>query len=189
MWLCDLVPTQNIGDKSLCNGSKDTFKRLFFYDAFIIPYQVKLSFKHVSRWSGALFNFCHVMKAILKSAIRMNVIFSHINAGYLLSTDREKCSYCEALSFFDYPLSSKFLIWICTPAESNTPKKKLKWHMKYRFQVEFYYFFFANVLTGHTENAKTNIITNWKINLNETTIRFPQRFFYNLFCMTIEKHR
>lgn len=104
MWLCDLVSTQNIGDKSLCNGSKDTFKRLFFYDAFIIPYQVKLSFKHVSRWSGALFNFCHVMKAILKSAIRMNVIFSHINASYLLSTDREKCSYCEALSFFDYPL-------------------------------------------------------------------------------------
>lgn len=124
MWLCDLVPTQNIGDKSLCNGSKDTFKRLFFYDAFIIPYQVKLSFKHVSRWSGALFNFCHVMKAILKSAIRMNVIFSHINAGYLLSTDREKCSYCEALSFFDYPLSSKFLIWICTPAESKQTEKE-----------------------------------------------------------------
>ena len=128
------------------------------------------------------FFFCHVMKAILKSAIRMNVIFSHINASYLLSTDREKCSYCEALSFFDYPLSSKFLIWICTPAESNRPKKKFKWHVKYCFQVEFYYFFFASVLTSHTENAKTNIITNWKINLNETTIRFPQRFFINYFA-------
>lgn len=187
MWLCDLVPTQNIGDKSLCNGSKDTFKRLFFYNAFIIPYQVKLSFKHMSRWSGSSI-YADVMKAFLKNAIRVNVIFSHITAIYLLSTDGEKCSYWEALSFFDYLLSSKVLIWICTPAESKKTKKKFKWHKKYCFQVEFY-FFFASVLASHTENAKTNIITNWKFNLNETTITISAEFFYKLFCMTIEKHR
>lgn len=126
------------------------------------------------KWSPT---YAHVMRAFFKKR--------HKDECYLFSHN------CQLFTF--YRQGEMFILWSLVlfrlPVVIQSPylnmhtcrikqtEKEFKWHKKYCFQVEFYYFFFASVLASHTENAKTNITTNWKINLNETTIVFFINYF------------